>query len=500
MDRLGQKLLSKTHAFCVHRMSEAALPEPPHSSDSEDEGASEPALDPSRISARPAPKELPSIPAPLIIPFNWNGFDALFMMVLVFFGIFTRFWMIHNPRHMVFGEEMHLHMVNSLINGSFFIGPDPPLAALFFASIATAAHYSPYFFPRLAADFEYSDMQYVTMRSIPAFFSAIVVPLSFLIVRAFGGTRLAGIAGGCFALFDFLLISLGRYAFTDGFVQFFVAVTVFATALTRHFRPRSHPWWALVFLQAAFLAFSLSSTLSAFGLWVFVMVWHINVPSALILNALLPLAVLVVTFAAQVCQMPLHSQYDKVLGPTFGPLLVHSLKEYHLARGTILRRAFEHIRIMLDLPRDGRGYDQAWWRWPVMAGSWNLLWRDRNHAVAAFGNLVVWWPLTGALLLLLAQIAIARKIRKSAHYLAIGWAASLVYFTVGRARRGVCEYEIALMFGIWALPLFVDAEASDVVAGFTLAAMIGGAGFLFVAWSPLLYGSDGVFQLPYFAK
>jgi hypothetical protein len=69
-------------------------------------------------------------------------------------------------------------------------------------------------------------------------------------------------------------------------------------------------------------------------------------------------------------------------------------------------------------------------------------------------------------LLVLVQVALARKIHRDAHFLALGWLASLGFFAVGTSAREVFDYQIALLFAILGLPLFIDAEAPDVVAGF----------------------------------
>ena len=37
--------------------------------------------------------------------FDWDGFDILFILILVFFGVFSRFWVIQFPRYTVFDES-----------------------------------------------------------------------------------------------------------------------------------------------------------------------------------------------------------------------------------------------------------------------------------------------------------------------------------------------------------------------------------------------------------
>jgi hypothetical protein len=137
-----------------------------------------------------------------------------------------------------------------------------------------------------------------------------------------------------------------------------------------------------------------------------------------------------------------------------------------------------------------------------MTGPWTVLWEGGGRVSAAFGNVVVWWPVAIAAVLLLLQVAVARKIHRDAHFLALGWLATLGCFFVDVGDRGVCNYQIPLLFGIWALPLLIDAEASDVVAGFVSGGLIWLAGCAFFLWAPLVYAYEGFDEwfLPYFAR
>jgi dolichyl-phosphate-mannose--protein O-mannosyl transferase len=94
--------------------------------------------------------------------------------------------------------------------------------------------------PRTETNYSYHDMQYVTMRTVPAFFATAIIPRSFFIVRTVGGTRLTDLCSGLFCLVDFLLIALAKHIMMDGIVQFFVAMTVFFTAISSHYREVSH--------------------------------------------------------------------------------------------------------------------------------------------------------------------------------------------------------------------------------------------------------------------
>jgi hypothetical protein len=56
--------------------------------------------------------------------------------------------------------------------------------------------------------------------------------------------------------------------------------------------------------------------------------------------------------------------------------------------------------------------------------------------------------------------------------------------------RGVCDYEIALLFGLWNFPLFIDAEASELIAGIVSTGLIIFAALFFILWALLVYGYE----------
>jgi hypothetical protein len=285
-------------------------------------------------------------------------------------------------------------------------------------------------------------------------------------------------------------------------IQLFVSITVFATGLAGHFRSRTTPWWLFVWIQIIFLSFSITTTIAAVGLWVFVLLAHRTNYAGIALNLVVPVLFFLLAFCYQVYRMPLHSVDDAIVGESYRMALVYSVNRYRLNHATILQRAVELIRLMFDRRAAIETSAGQFLLWPVMAGRWTVLWTQLGRTVASFGNVAVWWPLTFAAVVLLGQVAWGRGIQKSSQHLAIGWGASLLYFAFGVSERGVCDYQIALLFGLWALPLFIDAEASERIAGFLCAGIAGVAGLLFLLWAPLVYGYENFDPrfTPYFAR
>lgn len=458
----------------------------------------------------------------IIVPFNWNGFDAFCLMILIFFGVFCRFWIIQYPRHMVYKEDNQIHVINSYLNGSLFIDTEPPFASMIMAGVSYLADYNiTYTLPRKEFNYSYHDMQYVALRTTPAFFSTITIPLSFFIVRSFGGSRYAAFSAGLFVMFDFLLISLGRHIFTDGIIQFLVSFTIFLISISTHFNEESTSFIVIILFESIFTGFSISSSVSAIGLWIFVIIYnvtynkkfHIN---ALLLNLFIPIIIFVFCFAYQVTLMPYHSSYDLILSDDFKAYLFNPGQKVDIHHSTILERAFELIHAMFYLRKKETNHAQIplinsppsnvnnnkWYLWPFMATKWVVLWTQKERYVSCFGNIATWWPICIGILLCLLKFFLVGKINSKSQILCLGYLTSLVTFIFYPSLRGLCDYEISLIFGLLFLPLFIEEEFSEECNGFLFTALIFVSGFIFILWAPLVYGYENFDMrfFPYFAK
>ncbi|OHT15729.1 Dolichyl-phosphate-mannose-protein mannosyltransferase [Tritrichomonas foetus] len=443
-------------------------------------------------------------PSDIIIPFNWNGYDAFCLMILIFFGVFSRFWIIQYPRHMVYREEHQIHIINSYLNGSFFLDTEPPFASMLMAGVAWLSDYNlTYSLPRTEVNYSYHDMQYVTLRSTPAFFSTIVIPVAFYIVRSFGGSRLSAFSAGLFTLFDFLLISLGRNIFTDGIIQFLVTFSIFLISVSNHFRPNSSSWITIVILESIFVGLSISSTISALGLLIFAFFFYRKNIFGILANLIIPLSIFILCFCYQVILMPYHSQYDHILSDNYQIELFNLNQEISIKHLTILPRAIELIQQMFVLRKDISTSEQSeWFYWPFMGDSWFVLWTQLGRYVSCFGNVAIWWPICFSIVICFVKFCFTAKLTTKSQLLSFGYLFSLLFFAFGLSQRGLCDYEIPLLFGIFTLALFIDEELSESAGGFVFTAIIAISGFLFVLWAPLVYGYENFDKrfLPYFAS
>jgi hypothetical protein len=141
------------------------------------------------------------------------------------------------------------------------------------------------------------------------------------------------------------------------------------TGLSGHFQRRSTAWWAFVILQSVFLG----ASISAIGVWLFVLIWHRSHPIGLAVNIIIRLAVFVVSFCVQVCQMPLHSPSESIVSDWYRKYLVDSLENYDLKHSTIAKRAADLMRAMFALGSETGSSGSRLWSWPFMTGRWTVL-------------------------------------------------------------------------------------------------------------------------------
>lgn len=407
----------------------------------------------------------------MTIRFDWSGFDVFSLLLLTFFGIFTRFWVIQFPRHMVLAEKEHIDTVNCWLNGSVFVDTEPPLGSMIIAAVVRAAGFNS--ITEIPSD-TYPDMQYVMLRSVPAFFASASVPLSFFIVRAFGGSTFGALAAGSFFLFETLMVSLGRHIFTDGLLQFFVGVSVLFVALSTHFSAGSMIWWLFVAFESIALGFCLSMRISSIGVFLFIAVANRKHTKALLANFIISPLILFFVFCVQ----------GVVLSRGTNALLVLSRAVVNVVEGR-----------MKNVKRSD------WLCWPLMLCSWKVLWSEPGRIVACFGNVATWIPLTVVVCVVLIQILINRRVATRAQELACGWLFCYLVSIFCGTGLGVCDYEVAVMFGIWCFALFMDTELPDTLSGFSMSSCMCVSGFVFILWAPFVYGYekvDGRF-LPYFS-
>ena len=441
----------------------------------------------------------------IVIVFDWNSYDSFCILILMFFGIFSRFWIIQYPRSFVGKEELQIQYINSYLNGSFFMDSEPPLSSLILAFTAHSLGYRQTIKPPYHnSNYTFQSMEYMSLRVPSALLSSFVVPISFVIVRLLGGSTFASLGAGFFTLFDFLLIGTARICASDGFVQFSVALSVFFSALLRHFHPSSTSWSICIILQSFFAGIALSSNWNAINVVIFIIIFNYltyhtfrPIPVNIIITAL----IFYFSFFAHAIFTPFESINDYLLSDGYRKDLISHGSPLHIKHHKIPFRAIELIFLCHKLHRKCSSFVPII-KWVFMACPWKVLWQQGGRSVAVFGNPPVWYGIGLATIFEITKIILSKRIRENTAIIFCGYISCLLSFLFKTSENGLCDYQIAVMFGIWGLALSLDTELPPSFAGFTLSSMVVAAGFIFLLWSPLVYGYESFDMrfLPHFAE
>ena len=122
-------------------------------------------------------------------PFELDTTDAVAIVFFTALGVITRVFRIQFPPSPVFDEIHFGNFTNWYFRGQYFHDIHPPLGKLIHAVIANFAGYKGEYSFELLDGKKYPSMTYVALRLTPAFFGALCIPLSYLIIRASGGSQ-----------------------------------------------------------------------------------------------------------------------------------------------------------------------------------------------------------------------------------------------------------------------------------------------------------------------
>ncbi|OHT12660.1 Dolichyl-phosphate-mannose-protein mannosyltransferase [Tritrichomonas foetus] len=154
--------------------------------------------------------------------------DVAFLMILLFFGFFSRTFRLAFPPNRVFDEVHFGGFTNRYIKHEYFHDIHPPLGKLLLAFYAYLSGYK--------GDIDFSQDAYLnkhffSLRSTPATFSAMIPPVSFLAMRFFGFSLLSSILTSVFLATENMLIVESHLVLIDGFLHTFTVFTILGVSL-----------------------------------------------------------------------------------------------------------------------------------------------------------------------------------------------------------------------------------------------------------------------------
>lgn len=430
-----------------------------------------------------------------------DGYDVFYIILLSFFGIFTRVWIIQYPRHPVDQEELILQKINFYLNGTFFVDSQPPFSLLLLSFIAKMAEYNgSYIFPNTETNYTYPDMTYVSIRMPSAFLSSILIPVSYIIVRLLNCSSFTAFSCGFLFVFDSFYVSISRNISTDGFIQFYIGIALMLTFLTKHLKDDTSKVFTSSF-ASLFAGLSLASDWSCLSVVILINLYFYYVlrsPKYVSLNLSLSSSVFLLSYFVHCLILPYHSEYTVHVSNRYYRTLVSYDSPLNSNAFNSLLNSIEIIFVSLKMHLKSVSlYDPL--SLASMKSGWKVLWKQNQRVVACFGNPITWNSIIISSFLTSIKTYITKRYYSSLNMLLLAYIISLLFMFL--SERGLPDYKVPLTFGMIFFALFLDLEFDTTLSGFIQTSYCIVSLFLFILYAPLTYAYEHFDKrfLPFFA-
>lgn len=366
---------------------------------------------------------------------------------LVVFSVFvisiaTHLPNIQYPKEVVFDETHFGGFVTDYVNGICFFDIHPPLAKLLLYGVAKITGYDGSYNFSLYPQ-KYNSDFYIPLRLFPAICGSLVSPLMTASLMIQGCHSSAAFLAGFLFAIDFTSITQSRLILTDAILYFFVALTIFITAILT--RKES---WTLIVLQGLAGASCVSIKITGAGVLVYIAFIHFkrlfNTPNWFLVLCIrgfviasIVVAELYLTVYIHLILMPNVGYGDQYMPTTFR-------KKPMLERITMLLIAMYNYNKNLGFDHP---YQSRWYEWPIWHAQPTLLWSHGESALFFLNNPVpAFVSLLGFFLSFIAFPNIG---------FAIGYAISYIPFVFIKRCTWTYHYTISMIFGLLGFSQFL---------------------------------------------
>ncbi|KAK9488797.1 Dolichyl-phosphate-mannose-protein mannosyltransferase-domain-containing protein [Lipomyces starkeyi] len=196
--------------------------------------------------------------------------DKAAILSITGLAVLVRLYKIWQPSSVVFDEVHFGGFASKYIKGRYFMDVHPPLAKLLITLAGYLAGYDGNFdFKDIGKDYIEDGVPYVAMRLLPATLGVLVIPLSFLTLKAYGCTSLTASLGALLVLFENALTTQSRFILLDSPLVFFTALTAYAWSNFQNQPAFQSSWYWYLFLTGL----SLGATVSVKWVGLFTIAW-----------------------------------------------------------------------------------------------------------------------------------------------------------------------------------------------------------------------------------
>ena len=187
------------------------------------------------------------------------------LIALVVAAFVTRFWRLWEPSEVVFDEVHFGKFITAYFTGEYFFDIHPPLGKLIIAAAGWIGGFEPGFsFENIGQP--YGDTAYIALRVAPALFGALLVPLTYLLVKEMGGSNRAAGLGAGLVLLDNALIIESRFMLVDSILLSFGFLSLLLFLITMRQRTGSRAWLIYLPLTGIALGATVSTKWTGLGM------------------------------------------------------------------------------------------------------------------------------------------------------------------------------------------------------------------------------------------
>ncbi|KAI8896495.1 Dolichyl-phosphate-mannose-protein mannosyltransferase-domain-containing protein [Globomyces pollinis-pini] len=187
--------------------------------------------------------------------------NLMVILALTISSAVVRLYMLNHPTSIVFDEVHFGGFASKYIQSRFFFDVHPPLGKLIIAFTGVFVGYDGSFsFKEIGMDYLESNVPYVALRLVPAFFGVLLSPIAYATMRNFGYSSAASILTAVMVTFENALACQSRLILLDSFLIFFTGLTALMWSEFLRFKhePFSIAWWRTL----TFVGISLGLTVS----------------------------------------------------------------------------------------------------------------------------------------------------------------------------------------------------------------------------------------------
>jgi len=355
--------------------------------------------------------------------------EILFVLIFTATGLYTRFYELDFPAEVVFDEQHFGKFVNWYFRGEYFLDIHPPLGKLLLMLSGHLFGYNPEINYDNISD-PYTDDSYLALRVSPAFFGALLVPLTYLTMRVMKISRAVSCLVAWLVLCENILITESRYILCDSYLFFFSTLAIFFSSIAIYqCTPQSFSWTLSLILCGLSLGSAMSVKFTALGLLGSILVQHFidlferynrkyqNIfldiftrSAALIIPGVI---LFVGFFLIHFWLLPYPGDGDAFMSSAFRARLVHpdgTPQQEYIGQSPLgivdafieLLSTMHAVNIGLKATHPFQSY---WYEWPILLAKPVLYWQEENSWIYCMGNPLAWISVVIALIVFLIWTA-----------------------------------------------------------------------------------------------